>query len=278
MERIKKALERARGQRNDDTAPASDHREQSMEAALEGEVLPIDYTETRVVPYSPEVLLERRIVAIEPRRSDATPINILRTKVLQTMGAQGWNTIAVTSAAPGAGKSFLAANLAISIAMQVDYTALLVDADLPRPSIHTYFGLEPDAGLADYLVGEASLSSLMINPGIERLVLLPGNPERGGETGGMLARPRMARLVDELKSRYPSRIIIFDLPPLMATDDALAFLPLVDCALLVVESNVTTEKDLREALDLLKGTRVLGTVFNKAAQGPGDAYYGKGYY
>ncbi len=278
MERIKRALELARSQREADrSVPTGPRPADDLQPAVTKELEEIRYTQTRVEPVDIDALAERRVVARQPRDPRATQINILRTKVLQMMETRGWRTIAVTSATPGAGKSFLAANLAASIAMQVDYTALVVDADMHHPSIAGYFGIEADAGLGDYLSSDVPLSSIMINPGMERLVLLPGSREISVGSSGLLATPRMSQLVEELKTRYPSRVVLFDLPPLLVTDDALAFLPEVDCALLVVESNVNTEKEVREAVNLLKGTNLLGTVFNKAIQSPDGAYYGNAY-
>ncbi len=278
MERIKRALELARSQREEDrSVPMALRPADGLRQTAAKELGEIRYTQTRVEAVDIDALAERRVVARQPRDPRATQINILRTKVLQMMEARGWRTIAVTSAAPGAGKSFLAANLVASIAMQVDYTALVVDADLHHPSIAGYFGIEARAGLGDYLSSDIPLSSIMINPGMERLVLLPGSHEISVGSSGLLATPRMSQLVEELKTRYPSRVVLFDLPPLLATDDALAFLPSVDCALLVVESNVNTEKEVREAVNLLKGTNLLGTVFNKAMQNPDGPYYGNAY-
>ncbi len=278
MERIKRALELARRQREQDpSAPKGPRLADDLQQTVATELEAIRYTQTRVEPVDIEALAERRVVARQPRDPRATQINILRTKVLQMMETRGWRTIAVTSAAPAAGKSFLAANLAASIAMQVDYTALVVDADMHHPSIAGYFGIEASVGLGDYLSSDIPLSSIMINPGMERLVLLPGRREVSVDSSGLLATPRMSKLVEELKTRYPSRVVLFDLPPLLVTDDALAFLPSVDCALLVVESNVNTEKEVREAVNLLKGTNLLGTVFNKAMQSPDGPYYGNAY-
>ena len=106
---------------------------------------------------------------------------------------------------------------------------------------------------------------MLFNPGIERLVVLPaGRPTPNSSE--LLSSPKMAALVNELKSRYPSRIIVFDLPPMLSTDDALAFSPYVDAALLVVEDGGTTKDELVRAVEMLGDTALLGTVLNKAQQ------------
>ncbi len=80
----------------------------------------------------------------------------------------------------------------------------------------------------------------------------------------MLNSPKMGQLVTEMKSRYPSRIIIFDLPPVHSSADVLAFSPYIDAALLVVEEGVTQAQDLQDAVELLSTTNIIGTVLNKA--------------
>jgi Mrp family chromosome partitioning ATPase len=104
----------------------------------------------------------------------------------------------------------------------------------------------------------------MVKPSrVEHLVLLPGG-EPLSNSAEMLNSPKMAQLVTDMKSRYHSRIIIFDLPPVLTTADALAFSPYVDAALLVIEEGVTEKQDLERAVELLGSTNIVGTVLNKA--------------
>jgi Mrp family chromosome partitioning ATPase len=99
---------------------------------------------------------------------------MLRTQVMQRMKSRGWNTLAVLSAAPDEGKTFVATNLAIAIAADPDSTALLVDLDLRAPRLHRRFGFEPDVGVENCLRGEAELSAALVNPeGYGDLLLLP---------------------------------------------------------------------------------------------------------
>jgi len=141
---------------------------------------------------------------------------------------------------------------------------LLVDADLRHPSVHGYFGIDAEYGLSDYLTTDKPLSELLVHPGeIPGLVILPGGKPLAN-SAEMLNSPKMARLVEDLKARYPSRIVLFDLPPLLSAADALAFSPYVDAALLVVEDGKTQAEDAKQALDLLRGTNVIGTVLNKS--------------
>jgi len=132
---------------------------------------------------------------------------------------------------------------------------------LRKPSVHQYFGFEPEKGIDDYLLDGVALSEVLVNPGVERLVLLPvrRSIENSSE---LLASPAMGRLVQELKLRYPSRMVLFDLPPILASDDALSFAPHVDALLLVLRDAKTTRNELEHALEILQDVPILGTVLN----------------
>ncbi len=99
--------------------------------------------------------------------------------------------------------------------------------------------------------------------GIDHLTVLPGGRALHKNSAEMLNSPKMSQLVEEMKNRYPSRIVVFDLPPVLSAADAMAFAPYVDATLLVIEEGKTKRKELQHALDLLASTNVLGTVLNK---------------
>ncbi len=261
MERIKKAIERARKERNDAAPSENDH------TSSEGQVIPvatenIKYTHTKTIEVAPSVLKKKRVIASDTNSLDRDAFRLLRTQVLQRMHSNNWNALAVTSAQPGEGKSLVAVNLAIALAMEINQTVLLVDLDMRRPSIHKYFDYRPDKGLSDFLLHDTPMQDILFNPGIERLVILPGR-EVMFNSSEMLSSPKMVALVEELKTRYPSRTIIFDLPPLLATDDALAFSPYVDSILLVAEEGKTSKEDLLQVKAILKDCTIIGTVLNK---------------
>ena len=236
---------------------------QQQPAIADQSVLNIDYTRTRVQPVSNSVLKSHRIISPLQAGKWLESYRMLRTRCLQSMDAMGWKTLAITSTSQKTGNSLTAANLAISIAMELNRTALLVDANFQNPGIHQLFGLQVQQGLSDYLLHDIELSSVLVNPGIDRLVILPAGKSMLNSTE-MLHAPKMLNLVTELKNRYPSRIIIFDLPPILAQDDALGFVPHVDAVLLVVDEGQTRTEDLKKAAALLKGVNLLGSVFNKS--------------
>ncbi len=260
MERIRKALERA-GQ--DRLLTATDVLRQTPPLGQSDLSTGVRYTMTKTVEVSPQTLLENRIIAALPEHQFKDAYRMLRTRVLQTMRGNGWTSVAVTGPASGCGKTLTAINLAVSLAMEVTNTVLLVDLDLRRPTIHKYFGYEPELGLSDYLLGNSPLHQTLFTPGIDRLTILPGRNVLPN-SAEMLRSPRMIALVNELKTRYPDRMIVFDLPPILAADDTLAFSPYTDCFLMVAESGGTRKEDLQKAYGILKSTPLVGTVLNKS--------------
>lgn len=257
MERIKEALERARQERGE--APPAAPPPKAAARSVE-----INYTQTRTAQVPNGVLRNRRVIAAMPDSAFADSYKILRTQVLQRLNENDWNVLAVTSPGEDEGKTLTAINLAISLAMEVSYTVLLVDANLRHPSIHEQLGLPAGKGLSDYLLDDVPLPELLVHPeNLEHVVILPGG-RAVQNSAELLNSPKMVQLVEELKNRYPSRIVIFDLPPVLSAADALAFAPYVDAALLVLEEGKTAQEDARRAVELLDCTNVLGTVLNKA--------------
>lgn len=261
MERIKQALQRAREER----VHSSGGRPESSSTAI---AWPIRYTQTRIVEVSNEWLREQRIVSAFVSGPYTDAYKILRTHVFQRLRDHNWSTLAVTSPRDGEGKTLTAINLAISLSQEIGRTVLLVDADPSRSRVHEYFGFKPERGLSEYLLGEAELPELLVSfAGIDNLSFLPGGRVLAN-SAEMLGSPRMAGLVDELKHRYASRVIVFDLPPLLASANALAFAPHVEAALLVVEEGATSAEDVVRATELLQKTRLIGTVLNKSRSVP----------
>ncbi|HLN25328.1 MAG TPA: CpsD/CapB family tyrosine-protein kinase [Patescibacteria group bacterium] len=256
MERMQRAIEKAREQRQKTTPPPS--------APVKPRPTPSVAAQTRAVPLSEATLAQNRLVARSTDDAAADIFRVLRTQVLQQMTTEGYSTLAVISCNPSEGKSLVAANLAVSLAMDVKQTVLLADLDFRHPSVHRYFGIVPETGLSDYLNDGTPLADCLLRPDLERLVLLPINKPVDGPAE-MLATPKMTALAQELKSRYADRIIIYDMPPLLTTSDTLAFLPHLDAVLLVVEERRTTEDDLKRAMRLLAGHTLIGTVVNKSA-------------
>jgi protein-tyrosine kinase len=226
----------------------------------------IHYTRTQVVEIAPQVY-ERHRVASVSSDSKADAFRLLRTQLLLQMREHGWQTLAVTSPNKGAGKSTIALNLAINFALEVDYTALLVDADLRDPFVRDMLEIGPGPGLADYLLGKASLPNLLIHPDVGDLVVLPGGAPVP-LSSELMRSPMMAKMVHEMRSRYSDRLIIFDVPPILSGADTLALSAYMDATILLVEERKTTRDDIRQSCDLLRNSNLIGIVLNKSRELP----------
>jgi protein-tyrosine kinase len=264
LDYIKQALEQARADRlAAGPRPAAVATRQQGRQAPPATGVQVTYTRTRTLPVDPERLRARRIIVGDASDPVADAYKVLRTRVLQRLRTNGWNALALTSPTQGNGKTVTAINLAISLAREVNQTVLLADLDLRRPSVVRYFSDEDLPGVSDYLLDSRELPEILINPGIERLVVLPGHSSFTNSSE-MLSMPRMVRLVEELKTRYPDRIVLFDMPPLLSGDDVIAFSPYIDAIMLVVEDGKTAKDDLRRAWELLGKETIIGVVLNKA--------------
>lgn len=222
----------------------------------------IQYTRTRRVAAGTDVMRERRLIMGLKNDPHADVFRLLRTQVLKQLRDNNWSSLAIVAPTAECGKTFVTANLAIALAMEVNQTVLVVDADLRNPQVAWYFGVDAEKGLLDYLHDDIPVEDLLINPGFERLVVLPGR-HTSSVSSELLSLPKMTALVDELKNRYASRIVLFDLPPLLSSDDALLFMPHFDSALLVVEDGKTTPDEVQRSLAILEETNLAGTVLNK---------------
>lgn len=194
-----------------------------------------------------------------------------------TARVKNGNMIMVTSSLPGEGKSFCAINLAISMAMEMDRTVLLIDADVAKPRVPEYLGIHADKGLLDVLQDKnLKLSDVMIKTDIAKLTILPAGRTYKRATE-LLASDAMTRLVEDIGNRYPDRIILFDSPPLLATSEASVLATHMGQIVMVVEAERTSQEAVREALSHLQSCDVVNMLLNKATPTPGADYY-YGYY
>ncbi|OYW39371.1 MAG: protein tyrosine kinase [Hydrogenophilales bacterium 12-61-10] len=185
------------------------------------------------------------------------------------------NLIMVTSSLPGEGKSFCAINLAISMAMEMDRTVLLIDADVAKPRVPEYLGIHADKGLLDVLQDKnLKLSDVMIKTDIAKLTILPAGRTYKRATE-LLASAAMTRLIEDIGNRYPDRIILFDSPPLLATSESSVLATHMGQIVMVVEAEKTSQDAVREALSHIQSCEVVGMLLNKTTPTPGaDYYYG----
>jgi protein-tyrosine kinase len=271
MDRIRKALDLARTERARALGSSSEYSESlavtefSTAPAANTAPATIAYTHTRVFTPSARHLEGNRI--LDPSSADpaAVAFRMLRTQVLQRMDANGWRSLAIFSPGANDGKTTTAINLAVSLASDRSHTVLLVDLDFKHPNVAHRLGLAPQFGSDDAMGGRAKVEDCLYHPdGFERLVLMPARTKLRNSSE-ILAGPHSRSVVAELRARYPERIVIFDLPPVLTADDALSFAPLVECGLVVAAEGKTQRKDLVRTVELLHKTPLVGTVLNRAS-------------
>lgn len=218
------------------------------------------------------------------RSSVAEDFRIIKRPLLRQARASGadairhGNLIVVTSAMPGEGKTYCAINLAMSIAMEMDITVLLVDADVARPSVLKVLGLAPEPGLMDVLLDpQLAMADVILKTNVANLSILPAGRSNRHATE-LLASRAMSRLLAEIASRYADRIVVFDSPPLLITSEAHALVGQMGQVVMVVEAETTTQHAVREALRQIESCEHIHLIYNKTKSFPGNDYYGYGNY
>ena len=238
--------------------------------------VPYDFSTARVIPTDTEALRANRVLIESSARQPAEgAYRMLRTRVMRAMRARGWHRLGITAAGANEGKTLTAINLAVSLAAQRTQPIVLVDLDLRRPKVNQYLGIpgERFLGLPDYLSGTAtSIDDLLVSPGIEGLYCILGS-RPVDRSSDLLASPRGKSFMMELTQKLAGAMLIFDLPPLLATDDPLVVAPMIDGLLFVVADRIALRSEVANAAKLLQEFNVIGTVLNKSSAPVKHGYY-----
>jgi protein-tyrosine kinase len=210
-----------------------------------------------------DIVLDDKLVSFfQPSSMVAEQFKRLRTFIIKPwMDDKSPKTILVTSAFSGEGKSLIAVNLAITIAVDLQSHALLVDCDLRNPSLSRLFGLQEKKGLSNYLMGDAEIPDLLIKTSVDRLSILPGGGLQDNPVE-LIGSNKMKSLVKDLKSRYDDRYIIIDSSPILATTEPSVLNEIVDGILLVIRSGETPRESVQQAMKVLEKDKILGVVLN----------------
>ena len=193
-----------------------------------------------------------------------TPYKMLRTRVLQKMDKNDWRILAVTASHESAGKTITAINLAMMIARSGGRSVYLLDLDLRKPGIARSLGIDNvSAGVGDYLSGKKKLEDILWSVGVDNLFVAVGKG-RFDHSSELLVSTPMTELISAIRSDPAEPLIIIDLPPVLAADDALAIAPIVDSLLFVVAEGETKRADISHSLELLSDVELLGVVLNKS--------------
>jgi non-specific protein-tyrosine kinase len=273
--KLRQALDKAKKMREEapQQPPSADSPRSPAQPARDWK--PPVYAESIMVELDERNLVRHRCVCIKPDAKETEFYKVLRTKIQFLTRHKGLNTLMVTSAREAEGKTLTCINLAMTFAKTFNQTVMLVDGDLRRQSVHRIMGYSSGVGLVDYLLQEKPLRDLVVWPGIEQMTLISGG-RIVSNSAELLSSPRMKALVEEMKTRYEDRYILFDSPPVLAGADAMALAAHVDCVLMVVEEGRTSMREVKEAIGMLPAEKVLGFVINrqKKPMTKGYQYYG----
>lgn len=278
MSRLRKALERAKKDlpsiqlyknEKQNHGESSRPEEESCLMREARREVKIDYSQTRIQPVSYSILGDNKIFALFSNFEVNNQIKTLRTQVLKKLEKIGSNVLMVTSANPGEGKTFTSINLGVSIAQELKRTVLIVDADMKNPEnkhndfSSDFFSINVEKGMADVLTGRARIEDVLINPGIEKLTILPAGCYLHN-SAELLGSPQMELLVNEVKSRYKDRIVIFDTPAVLVCADPVQLSIFVNNVLFVVEEEKTSAEDIRQSMKLFSDINLIGMILNKS--------------
>lgn len=220
---------------------------------------------------------DKMVVIQNPNSYVSEQFRILRSKIFRLQQNNHLQTIMVTSALPSEGKSFVASNLAVTIAKGVDEYVLLVDADLRRPTLHEYFNLDHEKGFSDVLLHRGKLIDVVHETGFGNLSIvsagkLPENPSE------LLSSKRVNLFIELVKSQFNESIIIFDSTPVQLTSESMSLADQVDAIILVVKAGKTQKRLIRNTVKILGREKIIGIVFNHCQTSP-TSYHGRyGYY
>jgi protein-tyrosine kinase len=266
VEKVRKHQSENRRQRTRKVSTAS-----RPYGGAEGDWEPPSYTQSRCCTLDPRILQANRCICYMEDAPELDFYKVLRTQLMQRTQARGWNTIMITSARPGEGKTVTAINLAMTFAKAYSQTVLLMDCDLRQQKVYRYMGLAGEMGIIDHLVNGSPLKNMIIWPGIDKMTLISGG-RTVNESTELLGSPKMKALIAEMKARYADRYLLLDAPPVLSGADALTLSVLVDGIVMVVESGKTPLKEIQEALALLPDEKFLGFVLNKH-ESENNGYY-----
>ena len=271
--KLRKALDKAKLAREGLVQTSLVEKQQTREKIPPEEWRPPVYSESSHIELNTETILNNRCVCIEPTSPEIDCYKVLRTKIQLLTRQKGWNTVMITSPQPAEGKTLTAINLALTFSKVYNQTVLLVDCDLRHQNVHKVLGLQSNSGLMNNLLKDQPLEELIIWPGVDKLTLISGGRTMN-DSSELIGSPQMKTLVQEMKSRYEDRYVIFDTSPVLIGDDAIALAHNVDSIIMVVEEGQTSMKDVKKALEMLPQEKFLGFVLNRQTGALGDKYYG----
>lgn len=286
MERIQAAIQKAKEQRGDAllagsaaaAAPGAGYAQGGAVAAARqqrsGHVQPPAPAWTELAAFEPDARLmaRQRIVTFADADPAHVTFDMMRTKLLRTLRQNGWSSVGVTSPTSDCGKTTTCLNIAFSLAHQPEVRTVLVDLDLRRPALARHLGLSQPQSMASVLQGTRPVAENFVRYGDN--LAIGTNAASVRSSSEILLSAATAKGVASLKAAFQPDVILYDLPPMLQSDDVMAFAPHLDCVLLIAaaEKSRLDEVDKCER-DLAEQTQVLGVVLNKCRYGSEDYGY-----
>lgn len=222
----------------------------------------------RTFRLSPQTRAARGIVAGNKSDPACAAFDLLRTKLMQTLKQNGWRSVAITSPTPRCGKSLVAVNLALSLAELEDTRTVLLDLDLRSPGLASLLDMDASPSMEFFLRGECDIADALRLCG--RNLAIGANLWPARLASEILQGEAAARSLKAMVHDLSADVVLYDMTSMLAHDDVLAFLPNVDCAIVVAAAEQSTfaEIDACERM-LAERTNVLGVVLNRCRHGPG---------
>ncbi len=261
MERIQAAIAKARASRTssgpqDPARPRTLSLRRSEEVDAAWEALPLKRVDDRQLEDN------RLLGARTEQTAEGAAYDVLRTRTLKLMQENGWKRLAVTSPSPACGKSTVVINLGMGLTRRADVSAIIMEADMRRPSLAKKLGIRERYETVEVLRRRGSFAQNACRIGERLAISTNTGPVRN--SSDILQAPATGAVLDEIEATYAPTMMLFDMPPLLANDDTIAFLPFVDCAILVAAAEHTTSKEIDACeRELAAHTNVLGVVLNK---------------
>lgn len=273
VERLKQAIEKARAQRDDPAAAARSHAPaQGRRQKASAPAVDAAWAALPEITLDMARLSESRIVTHDKAHSAHVPFDLLRTRLLKVFRDNKWRSIAITSPTKSCGKTVVAANLAFSLARQPDIRTVLMDMDLKMPGLAKTLRWREAPRLEWFLNGRSAMDAALSRVG-ENLAL-GLNAERVRDSTELLQDDGAGVALATIAAQLQPDVIIYDLPPMQVSDDALAFMPRTDCVLLVAAAGQTTAQQIEECERQFTGqTNFLGVLLNKAERAGSADYY-----
>lgn len=277
MEKLQKALQKARKERKSASAVAKPTRDRRPRSAAPAVEAPNTFPDVwdRLSPFDPDPqhLLANRVMTLDAH-PEANPFDVLRTKVFLLMRQNGWTRLAITSPNKSCGKTTTACNLAVGFSRQTEVKSMLFDLDLRRPSVARMLGHRPEHDICEVLLGNMAPEDQMVR--LRSNVAISAAQRPVSDPAQLLLSQKTAQTFEDIQGRFEPDVMIFDLPPMLVTDDARAKLKNVDCALIVARAEQTrmSQLDVCER-EVSEHTNVLGVVLNNCRHmGAEEDYYG----